>query len=234
MPRFHALVPCAGIGARAGAEGPKQYVRVADQALVGHTLAALARVERLDSILVVLAPGDDRFEAALPDVAAKVRVARRGGDTRAASVRRGLDVLSEQGAHDDDWVLVHDAARCLVQPQWVDRLIDACADDAVGGLLALPIGDTLKRAEGERVAQTVPRGGMWAAQTPQMFRLGLLRRALDHAGAAVTDESSAVEALGLQPRLVPGDADNLKLTWPADFALAERVLAARRTDAGAR
>jgi len=234
MPRFHALVPCAGIGARAGADGPKQYVRVADQALVGHTLAALARVGRLASILVVLAPGDDRFETAVPTVDAKVRLARRGGDSRAASVRRGLDVLTEQGAHDDDWVLVHDAARCLVRPAWVDRLIDACADDAVGGLLALPIGDTLKRADGERVAQTVPRGGMWAAQTPQMFRIGLLRRALDHAGAAVTDESSAVEALGLQPRLVPGDADNLKLTWPADFALAERVLAARRTEGDTR
>lgn len=227
MPRFHALVPCAGIGARAGATGPKQYVQVAGRALVGHTLAALARVDRLSAILVVLAPGDDQFESAVPGVDAKVQVARRGGDTRAASVRRGLDVLTERGAHDDDWVLVHDAARCLIRAAWVDRLIDACAGDDVGGLLALPVGDTLKRADGDRVAQTVPRGGMWAAQTPQMFRIGLLRRALDAAGTAVTDESSAVEALGLQPKLVAGDADNLKLTWPADFALAERVLAAR-------
>lgn len=226
--QFHALVPCAGIGARAGAQGPKQYVPIAGQAMVAHTLSALAAVQRLAGILVVLAPEDTRFEAAVPQRDAKVRVARRGGDTRAATVANGLAVLLEQGASEDDWVLVHDAARCLLQPQWVDRLIDACIDDAVGGLLALPVGDTLKRADGERVAQTVPRAGMWAAQTPQMFRIGLLRRALDHAGTSVTDESSAVEALGLQPRLVTGDVDNIKLTWPADFALAERVLAPRR------
>lgn len=229
QPRFHALVPCAGVGARAGAEGPKQYVPLRGRAMVEHTLAALVRVERLASVLVVLSPDDARFEPAVPVFDPKLRIARRGGDSRAATVRNGLDVLAEQGAADDEWVLVHDAARCLIRPAWVDRLIDACADDPVGGLLALPIGDTLKRAEGERVARTVPRERMWAAQTPQMFRIGLLRRALDEAGAEVTDESSAVEALGLQPRLVPGDADNLKLTWPADFALAERVLAARRT-----
>jgi 2-C-methyl-D-erythritol 4-phosphate cytidylyltransferase len=227
--RFHALVPCAGIGARSGADGPKQYVTIGEHTLVGHTLEALAQVPRLASILVVLSPDDDRFEAAVPSTAPQVRIARRGGESRAATVGNGLAVLTEQGAHDDDWVLVHDAARCLIRPRWVDRLIDACADDAVGGLLALPVADTLKRADGDRVAQTVPRAGMWAAQTPQMFRLGLLRRALAHAGAEVTDESSAIEALGLHPRLVPGDAENLKLTWPADFALAERVFAARRT-----
>jgi 2-C-methyl-D-erythritol 4-phosphate cytidylyltransferase len=232
--RFHALVPCAGIGARAGGDGPKQYVAIGGRAMVDHTLAALAQVQRLASILVVLSPDDDRFESAVPVVDAKVHIARRGGDSRAATVTRGLAVLAEQGAHDDDWVLVHDAARCLIRPGWVDRLIDACADDGVGGLLALPIGDTLKRADGERVAQTVPRAGMWAAQTPQMFRLGLLRRALAHAGADVTDESGAVEALGLQPRLVPGDAENFKLTWPADFALAERVFAARRASGDSR
>lgn len=232
--RFHALVPCAGIGARAGADGPKQYVMIGERTMVGHTLAALAQVRRLARILVVLSPDDARFESAVPALDPKVIVARRGGDSRAATVGNGLDVLLEHGAHDDDWVLVHDAARCLIRPAWVDRLIDACADDAVGGLLALPIGDTLKRADGERVAQTVPRAGMWAAQTPQMFRLGLLRRALAHAGAEVTDESSAVEALGLHPRLVPGDAENLKLTWPADFALAERVFAARRASGESR
>lgn len=227
--RFHALVPCAGVGARAGTDGPKQYTTVGGAAMVAHTLAALARVERLTTLLVVLSPDDRRFEAAVPGVGAKVQVARRGGDSRAATVGNGLTVLAQQGAHDDDWVLVHDAARCLIRPEWVDRLIDACADDAVGGLLALPLGDTLKRADGDRVAETVPRAGIWAAQTPQMFRLGLLRRALEHAGAQVTDESSAVEALGLHPRLVPGDAENFKLTWPADFALAERVFAVRRT-----
>jgi 2-C-methyl-D-erythritol 4-phosphate cytidylyltransferase len=132
-------------------------------------------------------------------------------------------------------VLVHDAARCLLQPAWVDRLIDACLDDPVGGLLALPLADTLKAAlplagGGERVAATLDRSGKWLAQTPQMFRLGPLQTALQQAAASgvnVTDESSAIEALGLAPRLVPGDQENLKLTWPADFALAARLLETR-------
>jgi 2-C-methyl-D-erythritol 4-phosphate cytidylyltransferase len=138
-----------------------------------------------------------------------------------------LAVLREHGAREGDWVLVHDAARCLLRPSWVDRLIDACRCDEVGGLLALPVADTLKAAQGERVMATLDRGGKWLAQTPQMFRLGLLQRALAQAGAAVTDESSAVEALGLAPRLVPGEMENLKLTWPADFALAARLLETR-------
>ena len=137
----------------------------------------------------------------------------------------GLTELVQRGAGVDDWVLVHDAARCLVEPAWVDRLIDACLGDAVGGLLALPLPDTLKDERDGRVAATVDRSGKWAAQTPQMFRIGLLQRALAQAGTAVTDESSAVEALGLAPRLVPGAIDNFKLTYPADFALAARLLA---------
>jgi 2-C-methyl-D-erythritol 4-phosphate cytidylyltransferase len=147
-----------------------------------------------------------------------------GGDTRAQTVANGLDELQVHGAQADDWVLVHDAARCLVRPEWVDRLIDACLDDAVGGLLALPLADTLKQEAGGRVVATVSREGKWAAQTPQMFRLGLLRQALARAGAWVTDESSAIEALGLAPKLVPGEAENFKLTYPGDFALAERLL----------
>jgi 2-C-methyl-D-erythritol 4-phosphate cytidylyltransferase/2-C-methyl-D-erythritol 2,4-cyclodiphosphate synthase len=157
------------------------------------------------------------------------RAERVGGATRAASVRAGLAALATQGARPQDWVLVHDAARCLVEPAWIDRLIDACLDDAVGGLLALPLADTLKQADGNaRSSATVDRRGKWLAQTPQMFRLGMLLDALDRAGDAVTDEASAVEALGQAPRLVSGDADNFKLTWPEDFARAERVLAARR------
>jgi 2-C-methyl-D-erythritol 4-phosphate cytidylyltransferase len=124
-------------------------------------------------------------------------------------------------------VLVHDAARCLLQPAWVDRLIDACLDDPVGGLLALPLADTLKEAHAGRVRATVSRADKWAAQTPQMFRLGLLVQALGGAAGAVTDESSAVEALGLAPRLVTGDLENLKVTYPGDFELAARLLATR-------
>ncbi|MDZ5459619.1 2-C-methyl-D-erythritol 4-phosphate cytidylyltransferase [Azohydromonas lata] len=226
VPRCYALVPCAGTGSRAGADRPKQYVPLAGRPLVAHTLAALGRVPRLQATLVVLSPDDTLFDAALPNAGAEARLwtARRGGATRAATVTAGLEVLLERGAAEDDWVLVHDAARCLIRPEWVTQLIEACEHDAVGGLLALPVADTLKQAEGGCVAATVDRNGKWAAQTPQMFRIGLLRRALREAGDAVTDESSAVEALGLRPRLVPGSLENFKLTWPGDFSLAERLL----------
>ena len=220
---LHALVPCAGIGERAAAGGPKQYALVGGKTVVAHTLAALARVSRLTQTLVVLAPSDSQFEAAAPGF--KGAVERTGGATRAATVRAGLVALQQRGAGDDEWVLVHDAARCLVQPAWIERLIDACMEDAVGGLLALPLADTLKEADVQgRVCSTVDRSRKWAAQTPQMFRLGLLLRAFDAAGDNVTDEASAIEALGHAPLLVPGDADNFKLTWPEDFARAERLL----------
>ncbi len=225
-PRCHALVPCAGVGARSGTALPKQYALLAGRPLVAHTLAALAGVARLHSVLLVLAPGDEWFEpAALGWVDERLRVCRNGGATRAATVRAGLTALREQGADDDDWVLAHDAARCLLQAPWVDGLIDACADDAVGGLLALPLADTLKQAVGDRVQATLPRADKWLAQTPQMFRLGLLAHALDAAGSDVTDEASAIEALGLAPMLVRGHPRNLKVTWPEDFALAEYWLA---------
>ncbi len=228
-PRCFALVPCAGIGQRAGTGGPKQYSPLAGRSVVAHTLAALAAVPRLAGTLVVLAPDDTLFERHALDFAGWA--ARVGGATRAATVAHGLAVLRGKGADDHDWVLVHDAARCLLQPAWVDRLIDACWDDPVGGLLALPLADTLKQegtgADVGRVDATVPRTGKWAAQTPQMFRLGLLQRALLQAGAAVTDESSAIEALGLAPRLVVGEFENLKVTWPGDFALAARLLETR-------
>jgi 2-C-methyl-D-erythritol 4-phosphate cytidylyltransferase len=222
--RLHALVPAAGVGQRAGTAGPKQYEPLAGQALVQHTLRALANVPRLSTILVVVSPGDDRMPAG-----PGYTVAPCGGTTRAASVANGLAELARRGASDDDWVLVHDAARCLLTPALVDRLIDACSGDPVGGLLALPLADTLKEEAGGRVARTLPRGGKWLAQTPQMFRLGLLARALASAGDAVTDEASAVEALGLQPLLVPGSAHNFKVTWPEDFALAEALLESRTT-----
>ncbi len=230
--RLYALVPCAGTGERAGQTLPKQYARIAGRSLVAHTLAALAQVPRLQATLVVLAPGDTWFSSQAGAIDAdRVWVAPCGGATRAASVAGGLAELQRRGAHDDDWVLVHDAARCLLRPAWVDRLIDACGGDAVGGLLALPLGDTLKQAESGRVRRTLARADKWLAQTPQMFRLGLLQRALAQAGSEVTDEASAVEALGHAPRLVPGELENFKITWPQDLALAGRLL--RTREAGA-
>jgi 2-C-methyl-D-erythritol 4-phosphate cytidylyltransferase len=232
LPRCFALVPCAGVGARAGIGAPKQYAALGEQAVVAHTLDALSAVSRLTATLVVLAPDDSTFESHAPRFAGpRAWVARCGGPTRADTVARGLQAMCALGVTDDDWVLVHDAARCLLRPAWVDRLIDACLPDDVGGLLALPLADTLKAAQDDRVQRTLDRSAKWLAQTPQMFRLGLLQRALTHAMAQadhnVTDESSAVEALGLSPQLVMGDMENLKLTWPADFALAARLLETR-------
>ncbi|MBV8502501.1 MAG: 2-C-methyl-D-erythritol 4-phosphate cytidylyltransferase [Paucibacter sp.] len=224
-PRCFALVPAAGIGARSGAAGPKQYVPIAGRAMVAHTLAALAGVRRIEATLVVLSPQDDQFEAAVPGFAGWV--ARCGGASRAETVANGLGELTARGAQPHDWVLVHDAARCLVRPEWIARLIEACDGDEVGGLLAFPLPDTLKQSHDGRVAATVDRAGKWAAQTPQMFRLGLLKPALAAIGAAATDEASAVEALGHSPLLVEAPMENFKVTWPADFALAERLLNTR-------
>jgi len=223
-PRLYALVPCAGIGERAGTAGPKQYAMLGERSLLAHTLAALAQVTRIADVLVVLSPGDTLYADHLDNTAS---VAHCGGATRARTVRNGLDELLARRARAHDWVLVHDAARCLVRPEWVDGLIDACLADAVGGLLALPVADTLKSAREDRVEATIDRRGKWQAQTPQMFRIGMLREALDHAGAAVTDEASAIEALGHAPKLVACSMENLKITWPDDFALAERLLGTR-------
>lgn len=226
--RIWALIPCAGSGSRAGAAGPKQYQRLAGQAMVLHTLQAFMGVDRLAGVLVVVSPGD----AFVSHSFATVSVADCGGLTRAASVLNGLDGLSKQGAQPQDWVLVHDAARCLITPAQIDALIDACLGDTVGGLLALKLPDTLKREQQGRVAGTIDRSDKWLAQTPQMFRLGLLTRALREAGDAVTDESSAIERLGLQPKLVAGSAQNFKVTYAEDFALAHAVLLARRGEQG--
>ena len=226
--RIHALIPSAGTGTRAGAAGPKQYQTLAGQPLVLHTLAAFAAVPRIHQTLVVVAP-EDHFLASLRPHDARYLIADCGGSTRAESVFNGLNWLIQEGASGHDWVLVHDAARCLICPEQINALMDACLDDEVGGLLALPLPDTLKQAHAGRVAATLPRHDKWLAQTPQMFRIGSLLEALQAAGAAVTDESSAMEAQGLQPRLVPGSAQNFKVTYPQDFALAEAVLQSRLT-----
>ncbi len=222
--RYWTLIPCAGSGSRAGAAGPKQYQMLAGRPLVLHTLRAFANVERISQTAIVVAPNDEFFESSF----ATFLIATCGGATRAASVFNGLVFLLECGAEPDDWVLVHDAARCLITPTQINALIDACADDAVGGLLAHKLPDTLKSEVDGRVSATLERSDKWLAQTPQMFRIGMLIEALQHAGDQVTDESSAIEAIGLQPKLVPGSAQNFKVTYPEDFALAEAVLQARQ------
>ena len=225
--RCFALVPCAGTGSRAGTNGPKQYERIAGHPMVWHTLAAFGAVRRISRTLIVVAPGDGFFERN-PTSALVVPC---GGATRAASVMNGLYELGRAGATERDWVLVHDAARCLITPALIDALIDACFDDEVGGLLAHKVVDTLKQEEGGRSVATLDREHKWLAQTPQMFRLGALQAALaTHAGtgfAGITDEASAMEAAGHRPLLVRGSAQNFKVTYPEDFALAEAVLQSR-------
>ena len=207
---------------------PKQYQAIAGLPMVVHTLKAFAGVQRMAKGVLVLAPDDAHMAGVLAAHPQPLfETSRTGGATRAESVRAGLRELLKQGAHDSDWVLVHDAARCLVTPAQINALIDTCQDDAVGGLLAHKLVDTLKTEAQGRVAQTVDRSDKWLAQTPQMFRVGALLNALEHAGAAVTDEASAIEAMGLSPLLVPGNAQNFKVTYPEDFALAAAILSSR-------
>ncbi len=226
-PRCWALIPCAGTGSRAGAAGPKQYQSIAGKPMVMHTLAAFAEVGRIEQTLVVVS-AEDRFFQAPGNQENSFLVAYCGGSTRAASVFNGLNALSDEGAVAHDWVLVHDAARCLIQPAQINALLDACLGDEVGGLLALPLADTLKAVRDDRVAATLDRADKWLAQTPQMFRIGSLLDALELAGDAVTDESSAIEAMGLSPKLVPGSAQNFKITYPEDFLLAQALLESRQ------
>lgn len=222
-PRLHALIPAAGSGSRLGAELPKQYLPLGRATMLEHAVAALLADPRVERVLVVVTPDDRRIDALRFD--ARVTVARVGGASRAASVRAGLEMLRDV-ATDDDWVLVHDAARPCLSREDLVALIDTVVDDPVGGLLAVPLADTLKRGEGNRVAATIDRANLWRAATPQMFRLGLLRTALDAPGmlGRATDEASAVEQLGHAPRLVACHATNLKVTTADDLPLARAIL----------
>lgn len=227
-PKIWALIPCGGSGLRAGAGIPKQYRLIAGKPMVMHTLAAFAALASLSGVIVATASDDDALHELFND---HFFIAAQAGNTRAATVFNGLNALLEHGAASTDWVLVHDAVRCLITPEQIKALIEACKDDDVGGLLALPLPDTLKSERSGRVADTLERDDKWLAQTPQMFRIGALLNALDVAGdlsnAMITDESSAMERLGHAPKLVRGSAQNFKVTYPEDFALADAVLMAR-------
>ena len=228
MARAWAVVPAAGSGRRMGAATAKQYLPLRGRPLLAHALAPLLRCRHIEAVVLVIAPGDARWQEAVspgPRI-----ITAPGGAERCHSVLSGLDALAERAA-DDDWVLVHDAARPCLGATDLERLFAEIGDDPVGGLLALPLADTLKQADDEhRVAATVPRERLWRALTPQMFRYGLLRRALAEAveaGAAVTDEAAAMERAGHRPALVAGSGANLKVTTPEDLALADAVLRSR-------
>lgn len=221
-----AIVPAAGVGVRASQPGaepvPKQYRPLAGQPMLRHAVRALLADERVSQVRVAVTPGDGWVDAALAGLPRTVWRAC-GGATRADTV---AGALADSGVADDTWVLVHDAARPGLPEGALRRLIDACLTDPVGGLLALPVADTVKGGR-DRVERTLDRNGLWLAQTPQMFRAGVLRDALTAAsvnGVTVTDEASALEAAGYAPLLVPGALRNFKVTWPDDFELMEKWL----------
>ncbi|MCX7205682.1 MAG: 2-C-methyl-D-erythritol 4-phosphate cytidylyltransferase [Proteobacteria bacterium] len=221
-----ALIPAAGSGSRMASATPKQYLDLAGKPLIWHTLSALAKVAELDRIVVVISREDEWWDSFDWREFKYLEVLRCGGASRAESVLNGLQALQ---AAVDDWVLVHDAARPCLDPALVSQMIVVLADHPVGGILAVPVADTLKLAQlGQQIVHTHPRDGLWQAQTPQMFRVAQLAQALATGmGPDITDEASALEKLGLQPKLVMGSPWNLKVTYPQDLRLAELILAAR-------
>ena len=226
-----ALIPAAGSGTRFAGGAPKQYATLAGKPMLWHAVRAVC-VPPVEAVFVVLAADDRSFaERDWSAFTGKVEPLYCGGESRRDSVFNGLVAAMADMSH-DDWVLVHDAARPCLPLKDLQNLLSECSDDQIGGLLALPVSDTVKRAAkdeagAQRVAGTEDRAQLWLAQTPQMFRAGLLARALHSAAGQVTDEASAIEQLGLQPRLVTGSRENLKVTFPEDLAIAEATLGRR-------
>jgi len=224
-----ALIPAAGSGTRAPGDRPKQYVALAGHPMLWHAVRALC-VRPIEKVFVVLAPDDSHFAA--QDWTAfgeRLEPLWCGGESRRESVYNGL-VASRDGWNADDWMLVHDAARPCLPAQDLQALLAECLADEIGGILALPVAETVKRAAKDesgrhRILSTQDREQLWLAQTPQMFRAGVLAQALQRSRGVVTDEASALEQMGLKPKLVTGSRENIKVTWPEDFAMAESILA---------
>jgi 2-C-methyl-D-erythritol 4-phosphate cytidylyltransferase len=222
-----ALIPAAGTGTRLGDSLPKQYLDINGQPLIVHTLQALARVSRIEKIIVVLSPEDQHWRGLVANdssvwkaLSARVETINVGGKSRRDSVLNALSVIEFPGA----WIMVHDAARPCIRSELVEQFIDELENDSVGGLLALPLSDTIKLDDGNlRVAKTLSREKIWRAQTPQMFKFDLLKKALT-ASPNATDEAEAIEATGHQPKLVMGDSANLKVTYATDLKLAKMLL----------
>lgn len=226
--KFHVVIPCAGHGSRVSSTAPKQYALLNGVPMVIHAMQAFRGVKGLGKSVLVVAPGD----TAVNDVIAQwpqpdFVVSHTGGETRAQSVMAGLNALKAWGVMPDEWVLVHDAARCLLTPLLIEKLLGACYADQVGGLLAMPLADTLKGESHGRSDVTLDRSGKWLAHTPQMFRLEPLRNALLSANETVTDEASAMERSGFKPLLVPSAGFNFKVTYPDDLLMAQAILASR-------
>jgi len=221
FPNFVALIPAAGAGTRLGEAMPKQYLSMAGKPMLQHVIDTFCSAPQIDRVVVVVSSEDHYIDQL--NLPSRCTVLRCGGATRQQSVTNGLLALADQ-LDADDWVLVHDAARPGLTVALIDKLIAFVRDDAVGGLLAMPVVDTIKHSDGHgRSQHTVARDLLWAAQTPQMFRYRLLLGALQQADE-ITDEASAIEALGLQPKLIEGSTRNFKVTLPEDVLLAEHHL----------
>jgi 2-C-methyl-D-erythritol 4-phosphate cytidylyltransferase len=225
-PRVHALIPAAGRGARFGGAVLKQYLPIDGKAVLAHAIRAFQFHPQISGITVVLAEDDQWFESAVGSLASTVDTVT-GGDTRSQSVRNGLRYISENYP-ETEWVLVHDGARPCLSPHSLDRLLEQGLRSPDGAILAMPLGDTLKQAGDEKdIVGTVDRSGLWAAQTPQLFRVAALADAIDaahRAGRELTDESSAMEFVGARPKLVMGSVGNIKITYPVDLSIAEALL----------
>jgi 2-C-methyl-D-erythritol 4-phosphate cytidylyltransferase len=222
----YALIPAAGSGSRLAASTPKQYLPLAGRPMLWHAVRAVC-VPPVESVFVVLARDDREFARHDWDAfGERLEPLYCGGETRRDSVYNGL-VAILASVEADDWMLVHDAARPCLPRQDLEALLRETQQDEVGGILALPVVETVKKASGNRIESTEDRSRLWLAQTPQMFRAGLLLRALLRAKGTPTDEAAAVEQLGLRPRLVTGSRENLKVTWPQDVAIAEGILKGR-------
>src|SRR5688500_4382225 len=192
--------------------------------MINHTITAFLNTQRITKVYVLISPTDSYWQTEGLQETDRLEVIRCGGATRVQTVRNGLASISQKISN-DDWVLVHDAARPCISPYLINKLIDELKADEVGGLLAMPIADTVKKESKKRVEVTVPREQLWVAQTPQMFRYQLLKEALDHVGENIsTDEAQAIEALGKSPKLVVGHASNFKVTFSDDVSLAEIIL----------
>jgi 2-C-methyl-D-erythritol 4-phosphate cytidylyltransferase len=223
MTKFHALIPAAGSGARMGVETPKQYLTLNGKPLIQHVIQTFERSPFIDSVHVVLSQDDRYWSQAGITLSKKTKVHTCGGVTRAETVLNGLHAI--RVVDDTDWVLVHDAARPGLNQDMLNSLIEDLSDDEVGGLLALPLADTLKLADTKQRAQkTIPREQLWQAQTPQMFKLSTLREALTNFHGVPTDEAQAIEAIGLQPKLVRGALRNLKVTYPEDLIVLNALI----------
>lgn len=224
MARFHIIIPTAGAGNRMATAIPKQYLPLCGKPVISHSIQTFFACPRIASINVALSAEDFFWRSLSLDSNSRLNLHYTGGDTRAQTVLNTLRALQPSVAG-DDWILVHDAARPGLTAALLNQLLDALEHDEVGGLLALPLADTLKQSNaGSRVERTIPREGLWQAQTPQMFRFNLLHQALADFDGSPTDEAQAVEALGLQPKLVAGSLRNMKITYPQDLALMEILI----------